>query len=247
MHDLMKTEWRDWLVQMTGGIPRSQRGLDPSIGENDCGSWLAVPYFVSFELLCFVLLLNGIAVLLAHFAPDGNEHEGFISTANSNAFAHEWSKFDPLATRLVPSTVLPVILRKIDAPLGVKNNKKKFALFKVLRTLSTGKHKLTLHAGGQISFHETLMCLCGRHFDAVEKGLGGSRFAAKHEAEVRGAMLMHKATALAKQTTFSVKAALRAATSTRRKSSTTQLSSISRKLQKPRCFRYVELSSAPTR
>ena len=49
-------------------------------------------------------------------------------------------------------------------------------------------------------------------------------------------MLMHKATALAKQTTFSVKAALRAATSTRRKSSTTQLSSISRKLQKPRQF-----------
>ena len=53
MHDLMvRPNGTDWLVDLTGGVPRLPNcGLDPALGEADCGSWVAVPYFVSFELL----------------------------------------------------------------------------------------------------------------------------------------------------------------------------------------------------
>ena len=70
MHDLaVRPNGTDWLVSSTGGVPRlTSCGLGPS-GAADCGSWVAYPYFISFQLIVFCLLINAaIAVLLGYFA-----------------------------------------------------------------------------------------------------------------------------------------------------------------------------------
>merc|ERR1719424_2798458 len=92
----------DWLVYATGGVPRMPTcGLDPTIGDADCGSWIAVPYFVSFQLITFCLLLNAaIAVLLANFAQTESD-TNFITKDHYHAFTVEWSKFDPHARLLI--------------------------------------------------------------------------------------------------------------------------------------------------
>lgn len=203
MHDLMvQPEGVDWLAAWTGGAPRLPVcAMDPQVGVDDCGTWGAVPYFVTFQLICFCLLLNAaIAVLLAHFANDASE--AFITRTNLIDFSTEWSKFDPLASRVIPATGLPVILRHVSAPLGVQGNQKKAALFRVLRHLSEGPHKLNLHRGQFITYHEVLMSLSARHFGSVslKGGLGETRFALQHEAETRAAVRMSVSAALLRGT-----------------------------------------------
>lgn len=194
MHDLMvRPGGVDWLTAATGGLPRLPAcGLSPGIGEHDCGSWVAVPYFVSFQLVTFCLLLNAaIAVLLAHFTQGEAEEASFISRDAIDSFIKEWSNYDPTARRLISVRHLPIILRRLPAPLGVKGNRKSCALMKVLHKLSEGAEplpKLRVYPGGVISFHETLMALAGRHYLAATQGIGDTRFAKNHAAEMRAAM-----------------------------------------------------------
>ena len=192
MHDLMvRPGGVDWLTAATGGLPRLPAcGLSPGIGEHDCGSWVAVPYFVSFQLVTFCLLLNAaIAVLLAHFTQGEAEEASFISRDAIDSFIGE-VQLRP-HPRLISVRHLPIILRRLPAPLGVKGNRKSCALMKVLHKLSEGAEplpKLRVYPGGVISFHETLMALAGRHYLAATQGIGDTRFAKNHAAEMRAAM-----------------------------------------------------------
>ena len=99
------------------------------------------------------------------------------------------SSSDPLATRVIPASALPVILKRTSAPLGVMGNHKKAALFRVLRLLSEGQQRLPIHRGQLVTFHEVIMALAARHFGrvAMRGGLGTTRFALQHEHETRTA------------------------------------------------------------
>lgn len=194
MHDLMvRPDGSDWLTIATGNAPRKAVcGLGPE-GDADCGSWVAVPFFITFELLCFCLLLNAaIAVLLAHFQSDSEFR--FIPQSQYDAFVYQWSKVDPTASRSAPALSLPTIVQSIEAPLGIAGNRKKSALYTCLQALSVegedGTPKLPVHSGGVITFHETLMELAARHFpvSAQSGGLGTTRFAQQHESQVAKAM-----------------------------------------------------------
>ena len=192
MHDLMaRPNGTDWLVHATGGVPRMPTcGLDPTIGDADCGSWIAVPYFVSFQLITFCLLLNAaIAVLLANFAQTESD-TNFITKDHYHAFTVEWSKFDPHARLLIDVAALPLLLKRLAPPLGVKGNNKKSAMSHVLKALSGegDGQMLPVHAGGTLAFHETLMSLAARHYAPSKVGLGNTRFAQMHEAAMRAAM-----------------------------------------------------------
>lgn len=197
MHDLMvRPNGTDWLTRATGSPPRLPTcALDVAVGTADCGTWLAVPYFISFQLVCFFLLLNAaIAVLLARFAAEAEPR--FVPLRQYELFAAEWHKFDRLGSRILPATALTVIVRRMPAPLGVRGNRKKHALVHVLKSLSTGPNPLPLHHNGMMCFHEVLMHLAGRHFQSSKQGLGATRFAQQHKKEIDTAMALSTRTAL---------------------------------------------------
>lgn len=199
MHDLMiAPNGTDWLVSATGNAPRRPVcALSP--GVDDCGSWLAVPYFVSYMIVTFCLLLNAaIAVLLSHFAPDGINEIEFLPHETYSSYAREWSRFDPAATCAVQATALPVIIRRVPPPLGVLGNVKKHPVLTLTRSISHGARRLVVHPGGLITFHETLMVLAGRHFAAYEHGLGTSAFAKQHNEKIGSAMHSYATSALKK-------------------------------------------------
>ena len=125
----------DWLTAATGGVPRLPAcGLTAELGESDCGSWVAVPYFVCFQLVTFCLLLNAaIAVLLSNFTQEDPDAGGLVRHEDYLTFAAEWSRFDPFASRLVGATALPILLKRTPAPLGVRGNQKPRAMLRVLR------------------------------------------------------------------------------------------------------------------
>ena len=61
MHDLQcQPHGMDWSAQLLGSPPRLPRCMADG---SDCGSFVAVPYFVTFTLLSFFLLLNAVISL----------------------------------------------------------------------------------------------------------------------------------------------------------------------------------------
>ena len=185
MHDLqVRPHGADWLTKLTGKAPRLSQCADDG---SDCGDFVAVPYFFTFTMLSFFLLLNAvIAVLLEHFSenPDDNP----IHPENFNAFTDEWSKLDPHATRAIPATSLPVLLRRASPPLGLGEDMNSRSLLVVLRALDKGAAQLNVHREGMIFYHELLMSLARRLITLPLDGLGASRFAAQHRESVRNAI-----------------------------------------------------------
>jgi len=199
MHDLaVEPNGTDWVVRATGGVPRMPVcGLTDEMGTNDCGSWIAYPFFITFELIMFCLLINAaVAVLLGHFVEE--EQNSFLGPERYEQFAIEWSKLDPLAAHRIQATELSLLLKRLLPPLGVKQSRKKFALYKCLASLSdpSNPFKLQLHKGGFLAFHEVLMGLSARHFRSARQGLGSTRFAKQHNAAVRRQMAKSLAFAL---------------------------------------------------
>jgi hypothetical protein len=71
----------------------------------------------------------------------------------------------------------------------VRDNVKRYALLRLLSSLSEAPHKVPVHVGGTVQFHEVLHELAGRHFPSSRPGaLSESRFANHHDAEIRSAM-----------------------------------------------------------
>ena len=186
MHDLqVRPHGKDWLSELTGSAPKPTLCADDG---SDCGSFGAVPFFFSFTVLSFFLLLNAvIAVLLEHFSenPDDNP----IHPQRFTDFAEEWSKLDPHANHRISATQLPVLLRRAPPPLGVGTEKfSTHSLLVVLRALDDGPARLPVRREGTLVFHELLMSLTRRSVSMPPDGLGASRFAMLHRERVRSAM-----------------------------------------------------------
>ena len=57
MHELMQDEWSQYDERCTPGV--------------DCGTWLAVPYFLSFTVIAALVFLNiAVAVILDNMSSD---------------------------------------------------------------------------------------------------------------------------------------------------------------------------------
>ena len=181
MHDLQcQPHGMDWSAQLLGSPPRLPRCMADG---SDCGSFVAVPYFVTFTLLSFFLLLNAvIGVLLEHFSE--NPEDNPLPPGNFESFAVEWSKLDPHATLCIPATSLPVLLRHVSSPLGLDEEYSARSLFLVLQSLHAGPSRIPLHKNG-LYFYEVLMALTRRHCPLPPEGLGRSRFAVLHHNAIR--------------------------------------------------------------
>ena len=78
-----------------------------SEAEGNCGSSLAIPYFISFQIIgSFVFLNLVVAIILENFTSLGSENPKLASSADVEAFKEVWAIFDPDADNFIPSRQL---------------------------------------------------------------------------------------------------------------------------------------------
>ena len=91
-----------------------------SVEAGDCGSWLAVPFFVSFVLFSTHLVLKMIvALVLENYVNALQRDESSLRPAHAEAFVEAWAALDPDATGTIPVTQLPNLIRSLPPPLGL--------------------------------------------------------------------------------------------------------------------------------
>eukprot|EP00854_Cymbomonas_tetramitiformis_P002193 gene2193-2901_t len=105
---------------MTGdgwnGIMHELNVREPTCSQNEgnCGSWLAVPYIVSFIGLMRFIMLNIIMAFVLM---------KLVSRKCIRDFSEVWQKFDVLGKGYVPLECLYDIMTELPPPLGLNNQR----------------------------------------------------------------------------------------------------------------------------
>jgi len=104
-----------------------ERGCDPDAVPTDCGSKAALPYFVSYTVICMFVLLNLIvAVILENLSALKDVDVNFVSAADVEAFGDAWSAYDQdteAADGYITEAELADLLLTVPPPLGYKGQK----------------------------------------------------------------------------------------------------------------------------
>ena len=88
--------------------------------ETHASSALAVPFFVSFQVLCSSVILNlVVAVILENFTSLGTANTDLISRSDIEIFSDVWADFDPDADQSIPIEKLPDLLKALPQPMGL--------------------------------------------------------------------------------------------------------------------------------
>lgn len=127
---------------------KDEAGGACSHAEGNCGTKLAIPFFITFQLIGSFIFLNlVVAVILENFSALHFTSPDLISTADLEVFSEVWTQFDPDATNFIPIAKLPELLLLLPKPLGVKgktrDQAKRFCL-----SLKVKQHN------GRAAFHE---------------------------------------------------------------------------------------------
>ena len=139
--------WSDLMVDSM----LSKESGECSAAEGNCGSPLAVPYFISFQVVGSFIFLNlVVAVILENFAMLHNINPRLVNPSDLEVFLEAWADFDPEATSYISFEDLPKLLLKVPRPLGVKGSSISTAN---LLCMHLG---VTQHRGGLIAYNELL-------------------------------------------------------------------------------------------
>ncbi|GIM03601.1 hypothetical protein Vretimale_8332, partial [Volvox reticuliferus] len=85
----------------------------------DCGSWLALPYFLLFFLLIAIIMLNLFtAVIIENFEKAHEQDEWRLTPQNLEDFVMLWSEYDDGSGTISPAALEQLLLR-LDPPLGL--------------------------------------------------------------------------------------------------------------------------------
>merc|ERR1719421_666650 len=133
-----------------------ERGCDPNPADgspSDCGSPIALPYFISYCVIgTFVMLNLVVAVILENFTSLGNVNPDLVSTNDIIEFKEVWGKYDPDADGMIPAKDLPKLVIDLPPPLGVRGTRNESESKAFRMCLSLG---LT-QKNGQVAFRQTL-------------------------------------------------------------------------------------------
>lgn len=93
-----------------------------SAAEDNCGSWLAVPFFVSFTMLSSFVILNlVIAVILENFnTADEAENRAHVPASNIDEFCDLWSGYDAAASGVITVGEFEALILVLSKPLGLR-------------------------------------------------------------------------------------------------------------------------------
>ena len=112
-----------WSNLMNDCMVNEERGCNPERSPSDCGSPLALPYFISFVVIgSFVFLNIVVAVILDNFTTLGNQNPDLVSASDIVTFREEWRLYDPDANGKIPTKDLPTFVMSLKAPLGLADS-----------------------------------------------------------------------------------------------------------------------------
>ena len=75
-----------WSGLMADAMESAEKGHCHPLG-GDCGSWIAIPYFISFQIIgSFVFLNLVVAVILENFSSLGNVRDDLVSREDLDYF-----------------------------------------------------------------------------------------------------------------------------------------------------------------
>ena len=141
-----------WAAMMMDSMITEETGRC-TVAEGNCGTPIALPYFVSFQVIgCYVFLNLIVAVMLDTFTSLGHSNPNLVSAADVATFTDLWADFDPDADQMIPETDLPELVRLLPPPMGIKGRSVRRALFFLM--------KLPLQSyEGEVRFQEVLDAL----------------------------------------------------------------------------------------
>eukprot|EP01135_Chromosphaera_perkinsii_P012281 Nk52_evm18s2630 gene=Nk52_evmTU18s2630 len=126
---------------------------DPNApGGSTCGSLLAIPYWISFVVVCTFLVLNlFVAIILDNFdylTQDSAE----LGEHHLKEFQEAWSFFDPLATGAISRHELIKLLRSLYPPLGLGKCIPHRTLCRIMMKMDP-----PLSSNGMVNFNSALL------------------------------------------------------------------------------------------
>ncbi|GFV88083.1 voltage-dependent calcium channel type D subunit alpha-1 [Trichonephila clavipes] len=129
--------------------PRS----DESFGDV-CGSEVALPYFISFYILCSFLVINlFVAVIMDNFDYLTRDWS-ILGPHHLDEFVRLWSEYDPDAKGRIKHLDVVTLLRKISPPLGFGKLCPHRVACKKLVSMN-----MPLNSDGTVMFNATLFAL----------------------------------------------------------------------------------------
>ena len=147
-----------WSGLMADAMATEERELCTD-ADGDCGSWVAVPYFISFQIIgSFVLLNLLVAIILENFTTIGSQDAKLVQSTDLSRFQEVWAEFDPDGDHFIPATDMPALILKLPPPLGFKGFASKKKAVRICVQL-----RVKLHAG-QVAFQEVLDALINYNF-----------------------------------------------------------------------------------
>ncbi|GIL55074.1 hypothetical protein Vafri_10591, partial [Volvox africanus] len=122
----------------------------------DCGSWLALPYFLLFFLLIAIIMLNLFtAVIIENFEKAHEQDEWRLTPQNLEDFVMLWSEYDDGSGTISPAALEQLLLR-LDPPLGLGPYADNKEVLKFVYDLDIPL------VGGRVPFHKTAFELVKR-------------------------------------------------------------------------------------
>jgi len=160
-----------WSILMADAMVSEESG-GCSVEAGDCGSQVAIPFFISFQLLgSFVFINLVVAVILENFSTLHNTNPNLVSSFDLDAFREAWATFDPDATNYIPSSQLAPLLLLVPRPLGLKGQTESLAV-RLCMKLGLPQHM------GMVAYNEVILELISNNYFRAGEGraLGGAVF-----------------------------------------------------------------------
>jgi hypothetical protein len=122
-----------WSGVMYGAMVDESGGCDPAPSDgapSDCGTWLAIPYFVSYLLIGSFIFLNlVVAIVLQNFAFTAVQRDEKLrrerealpelpTGAHLQSFTALWCHFDMNGDGFIEASRLPFLIAQLSSPLG---------------------------------------------------------------------------------------------------------------------------------
>ena len=160
----------DWNGIMHDAMVTPDRGCHPEL--RNCGSWMAVPFFVSYIILSsFVILKMLIALIIENYKRSKREETRLVHTVHRDAFVEEWANVDPEGTGQLAVSSLHDLVRALQPPLGPdprefhKGTIKERDISSFIMSLDLLAYEAHSGGGKAVLFHDVLLALTTRALD----------------------------------------------------------------------------------
>ncbi|XP_041417801.1 voltage-dependent L-type calcium channel subunit alpha-1D isoform X2 [Xenopus laevis] len=146
--------WQDIMLACLPG-KRCDPDSDYNPGEeNTCGSYFAIPYFITFYMLCAFLIINlFVAVIMDNFDYLTRDWS-ILGPHHLDEFKRIWSEYDPEAKGRIKHLDVVTLLRRIQPPLGFGKLCPHRVACKRLVAMN-----MPLNSDGTVMFNATLFAL----------------------------------------------------------------------------------------